>query len=418
MIVPSIDLVGGRVVQLVGGETLAIDAGEPGPLMERFSRAGEVAVIDIDAARGDGSNAALIEPLIRAGDVRVGGGIRSVEQAFRWLDAGASKVIIGTAATPNLLRELPRERVIVAADARNGEVVTHGWRTGSGKDLLDTISELKEFCGGFLVTFVEREGRLSGTDLDVAKSVVSAAENTRVTIAGGVSSVDEVAALHSMGADAQVGMALYDGTVGLGAAVAVPLSGSDEQLWPTVVVDEFGTALGLAWSSRSSLEAAVDEGVGIYQSRSRGIWRKGETSGATQQLLAVDFDCDEDALRFTVRQGGAGFCHNDTRTCWGPGDGLSELARSVRAIAEESPAGSNTARLLADPGLLDAKLREEVEELIGARDVSGATHELADVLYFLAVKAVEAGVDLADVTRTLDLRSRRVTRRPMERKVG
>ena len=134
MIIPSIDLMGGEAVQLIGGEQLAIAAGDPRPLLDRFSLAGEVAVIDLDAARGEGSNAELIRELCQRARVRVGGGIRSAETARQWLDAGASKVILGTAASPELLRALPRERTIVALDSRDGDVVTHGWRRRTGED--------------------------------------------------------------------------------------------------------------------------------------------------------------------------------------------------------------------------------------------------------------------------------------------
>ena len=118
MIVPSIDLEGGSTVQLVGGEDKALDAGDPRPLLTRFGRVGETAVIDLDAARGEGSNAALVEELCALGPVRVGGGIRSAEDARAWFDRGARKVILGTAARPEILTELPKERVIAALDAR------------------------------------------------------------------------------------------------------------------------------------------------------------------------------------------------------------------------------------------------------------------------------------------------------------
>ena len=367
MIVPSIDLAGGRTVQLVGGEEPALDAGDPRPILERFGLVGEVAVVDLDAARGEGSNAELVRELCRRGRVRVGGGIRGLETARAWLDAGAERIVLGTAAEPELLRELPRERVIVALDARDGEVVTHGWRRRTGRDLFERVAALRELCGGFLVTFVEREGRLAGTDLERAARLVDVAGSARVTIAGGVTTVDEVRELDRLGADAQVGMALYTGRMDLAEAFAAPLvSDRADGLWPTVVADERGTALGLAWSDLASLREALHTRRGVYRSRKRGLWTKGETSGATQELLAADLDCDRDALRFTVRQAGAGFCHADTRTCWGEDRGLGRLERRLRArLADASPvaAASNTRRLVADPALLASKLREEADEL-------------------------------------------------------
>ncbi|HEU5113991.1 MAG TPA: phosphoribosyl-ATP diphosphatase [Acidimicrobiia bacterium] len=417
MIIPSIDISKGQAVQLVGGETVAIEAGDPIPWLDRFGVTGEVAVIDIDSARGDGDNRDLISELCRRGRVRVGGGIRDVPTALEWLDLGAEKVIIGTAATPGLLRELPADRAIVALDSRDGEVLTHGWRRSSGDDLMTRVEELRGLCDGFLVTFVELEGRLGGTDVDRAREVITAAAPARVTIAGGISTPEEIAALDRMGADAQVGMALYSGRLTSGQAVAATMrSDRADGLWPTVVTDEAGVALGLVYSSAESLERAVTERRGIYHSRSRGVWVKGETSGATQDLLAVDIDCDRDTLRFTVRQSEPGFCHTDTRTCWGEDHGVGRLERRLGRIARSDDPASNTMKLLADPKLLAAKLTEEASELARAETTAEVIHEAADLLYFLLVRATAAGVELEDVALELDRRERRTTRRPMTTK--
>ena len=285
MIIPSIDISGGQAVQLVGGETLAVEAGDPRPILERFGLVGEVAVVDIDAARGEGDNAELIAEMCRTDRVRVGGGIRDIATARGWLDLGAEKIVIGTAATPELLAQLPPNRVIVALDSRDGEVLTHGWRQGTGTGVLERVRQLRSLCGGFLVTFVEREGQLAGTDIDRAATVIEAAAPAKVTIAGGITTPVEVAALDRLGADAQVGMALYTGRMNIADALAAMLtSDRPDGLWPTVVVDELGTALGLVYSSSESLGRALEERRGIYHSRSRGIWVKGETSGATQKL--------------------------------------------------------------------------------------------------------------------------------------
>ena len=420
MIIPSIDLVRGRTVQLIGGEAEAIDAGDPIPILERLSLAGEVAVIDIDAARAEGSNEAVIRDLCRRAPIRVGGGIRDAETALAWLDAGASKVIIGTAATPELLSRLPADRVIVALDSRDGRIVTHGWRRDTGGSVLDRIAELKDLCGGFLVTYVELEGRMSGTDLSRAKEAVAAAGDARVTVAGGITTAREIAEIDRYGADSQVGMALYSGTLTLAEAIAAPLTSErSDGLWPTVVVDERGLALGLTWSSVESLDLAVDRRRGIYQSRRRGLWEKGATSGSTQDLLRIDVDCDRDALRFTVRQHGDGFCHLKTRSCWGEDAGVGRLSRRLgRLVGGTRPQGSNTVGLLNDPGLLAAKLREEADELATATSPEDVVAEAADVLYFTLVKAVAAGVAFEDIEHELDRRALRVKRRAMEPKRG
>ncbi|MGI9502611.1 MAG: HisA/HisF-related TIM barrel protein, partial [Geminicoccaceae bacterium] len=126
MIIPSIDLQDGHAVQLIGGEEKALDAGDPRPLATRYGRVGEIAVIDLDAALGRGDNRSTINDLIKMTPCRVGGGIRSVEAAIDWLDKGAVKIILGTAAEPEILKQLPPERVIVALDAKHGEVVVEG----------------------------------------------------------------------------------------------------------------------------------------------------------------------------------------------------------------------------------------------------------------------------------------------------
>jgi phosphoribosyl-ATP pyrophosphohydrolase len=411
VIVPSIDIVGGTTVQLIGGETRVLDAGDPISVLERFARVGEVAVVDIDAARGDGDNHDLIAEMCRIAPIRVGGGVRDAEQARGWLDAGATRVIIGTAASEELLTELPPERVIVALDARDGQVVTHGWRQETGNEVIESVRRFAGLCGGFLVTFVEREGRMGGTDLDLARRVVEAAGEAKVTIAGGVTTTDEVMELDRLGADAQVGMAIYTGRLGLAEAFAAPLvSDRPDGLWPTVVVDEHGVALGLAYSSQESLEHAIGTGRGVYHSRERGVWVKGETSGATQELIEVSADCDRDALRFRVRQH-RGFCHLDSRTCWGEDHGLPRLERRLRSISVERPAGSNTVRLLDHSDLLDAKIMEEAAELTSPD--ADVAPEAADLVYFALVKSVAAGVSIEDIERILDHRELRVTRRPM-----
>ena len=355
----------------------------------------------------------LIEPLLARFACRVGGGIRDVASAIGWLDKGARKVILGTAAKPEILSQLPRERVIAALDARHGEVVVEGWQQGTGRGILERIAELRAHAAGFLVTFVELEGRMGGTNLELAKAVVEAAgTDCRVTIAGGVTTPEEIRALDEIGADAQVGMALYTGRLDLGDAIMAPLvTDRPDGLYPTVVVDERGVALGLVYSSRESIREAVRRRLGIYQSRSRGLWVKGETSGATQELLRIDLDCDRDGPRFVVRQSGPGFCHLDTRTCWGEDAGLGHLARTLAARREQAPPGSYSAKLFADPALLAGKLREEADELAEASEREHVIWEAADVLYFTLARLAKEGIDLAEVEAHLDRRASKVTRR-------
>lgn len=414
MIVPSIDLRGGNAVQLVGGRALAIDAGDPFPIAERFGRAGEIAVVDLDAALGTGDNRSIVRNLVRRVPCRVGGGIRTVEDALAWLDLGAASVVIGTRAEPEFLERLPKARVVAAVDAVGDDVVVEGWRTRTGRSVADTIRELAPYVGGFLLTFVDREGRLEGSDLARAKELVDLAGDARVTIAGGIVEPDEIAALDRMGADAQVGMALYSGRLGLAEAFAAPLvSDRPDGLWPTVVCDRSGVALGLAWSDIESLRTVFETGRGAYRSRRRGSWIKGASSGNVQRVVRVDADCDRDALRVTVDQSGPGFCHRDSRSCFASEDrGLGALERRVRGAIAAGPAASYSSRLAGDPDTLSGKLMEEAAELASAVTRDEVVHEAADVAYFATVALARAGLDWADVEAELDRRALRVRRRP------
>jgi phosphoribosyl-ATP pyrophosphohydrolase/phosphoribosyl-AMP cyclohydrolase len=418
VIIPSIDIADGRVVQLVGGRDQALEAGAPLPWLERFRMVGEVAVVDLDAAMGVGSNRDQIAALCQHASCRVGGGIRSYADAAWWLDRGATQIVIGTAAEPALLQRLPADRVVVALDALHDEVVVEGWRTATGRSVATRMAELEPLVGGFLVTFVEREGRLGGTDLERAAALRKLTSRS-LTIAGGITTAPEVAALDALGIDAQVGMAIYTGALDLGDAVAAALTTDREDgLFPTVVADEHGQALGLAWSSAQSLRLAIAERRGIYHSRSRGLWVKGERSGCTQELLAVSLDCDRDALRFTVRQAGTGFCHTGTSTCWGAGSPLSALERTIGERIALPNAESYTTRLLREPDLLAAKVVEEAGELARATGHDEVVEEMADLFYFAMVRLASVNATRADVERVLERRARRITRRAGDAKVA
>lgn len=411
MIIPSIDLMDGQSVQLVQGKAESRskerEYGDPIPLAEKFRLAGDIAVIDLDSALGKGSNAATIEKLLRVAPIRVGGGIRDVATARRWLDAGARKVILGTAAKPEILSQLPRDRVMASLDAWKGEVVVEGWTKKTGAQLLDKIKELREYTGHFLVTFVEREGGLGGTDMEFAKQIVEAAgKKCRVTFAGGITTAREIAELDKMDADAQVGMAIYTGKLHLADAIMAPaISDRPDGLYATVVMDECGRALGLAYSDLNSVREAVDRKMGVYHSRKRGLWIKGLTSGDSQDLVGIRLDCDRDAIGFYVKQHGRGYCHLPQFTCFGPARGLMQLEQTLGKRKENAPEGSYTGKLFNEPALLKEKLIEEAGELADAESREEVLHEAADMIYFAMAAMTRAGVSLADVERELDLRS-------------
>ncbi len=406
MIIPSIDLMGGRAVQLRGGADKILESPEdPIDLARRFAFHGEVAVIDLDAALGRGDNRDLVRRLCRAAPCRVGGGARREEDVVDLIKAGATRVIVGTAAEPEFLRRFPPGWLIVALDARHGRTVDQGWRRDTGETPAGRARRLEAFCSGFLFTQVEVEGTLAGAPLAPVRELQKATSRP-LTVAGGVKDVDEVRALHRLGVDVQIGMALYTGRIDLDAATAAIPDWTRGPL-PTIARDPDGRVLMLAWSTPESLRAALAERRGVYHSRSRrALWRKGETSGHTQELLRVRYDCDADALLFTVRQTGPA-CHSGLPTCFGeaPAFDLRTLQRIV-ASRRGAPAGSYTARLLAGRDLVRAKVREEAGEVCSAPDRKNLVWELADLFYHATALMEAEGVALEEIEAELRGRHR------------
>jgi phosphoribosylformimino-5-aminoimidazole carboxamide ribotide isomerase len=220
MLIPSIDLQDGHVVQLVQGERLAIEAPDPEPWIERFSTFPRVQLIDLDAARGRGDNAAMVAAICRRLPCRVGGGIRSVERARAVLDAGAHAVIASSAlfrdgaVDTDFARELAEavgsDRVIAAVDSKGGRVVIHGWKTALPITAVEAVRALAPYCGEFLYTHVDTEGLMQGTDIDAILDVRRATDR-RVTAAGGITTWADIDRLDAAGVDAVVGMAIYTG---------------------------------------------------------------------------------------------------------------------------------------------------------------------------------------------------------------
>jgi len=182
-------------------------------------------------------------------------------------------------------------------------------------------------------------------------------------------------------------------------------------LLTTLVVDERGTALGLVYSNELSVAESLRTGRGVYHSRKRGLWRKGETSGDWQELVRIETDCDQDCLCFVVRQQGHGFCHFQTATCFGAYRGLSKLQKTLQSRKRSAPEGSYTARLFNDPKMLNAKIMEEAAELCEAASKEEIAAEAADLIYFALTKAIASDVTLEDIELNLDAKSVKVKRR-------
>jgi phosphoribosylformimino-5-aminoimidazole carboxamide ribotide isomerase len=220
MILPCIDLMGGKVVQLVQGREKALEGEAPLAMLARFSAFPQIQVIDLDAAIGSGENDDLVELLASRATCRVGGGVRSAERATKLVEQGAHRVIVGTAAFTPALEEIAaaigHERVIVALDSKNGRVVVKGWREKTEFTAEEVLKRFEPYCSGFLCTYVDKEGTMQGTDLDWFRRL-RAATNHEITAAGGITTIDEIRELQRLGIHAALGMAVYTGKLSLSA---------------------------------------------------------------------------------------------------------------------------------------------------------------------------------------------------------
>ena len=231
MLIPSIDLQNGRIVQLVQGEKLAVETHDIDAWVKKFSTFPKVQLIDLDAAMSRGNNDALVKTIASQLPCRVGGGVRSVRRAEELVAAGAQAVIAGSGLfrrgeghdvsqmvdhdfAAALAQTVGMHRLIAAVDSRAGRVVIHGWKTMLPLTAVQAVQMLEPYCEEFLYTHVDKEGLMQGTDMAAIRAVAKATER-KLTAAGGITTRAEIDALHAEGIDAVVGMAIYTGSLDL-----------------------------------------------------------------------------------------------------------------------------------------------------------------------------------------------------------
>ena len=224
MIIPCIDLMDGKVVQLVQGKEKALEGEAPLVMLEKFAAFPVIQVIDLDAALGRGANDGIVELLASRATTRVGGGVRTPERARKLVEQGASRVIVGTSAftktcvnhelLKSIAAEVGAERILLALDSKGGRIVVKGWQEATSLTAEDVIGELEPYCGGFLCTYVDKEGMMQGTDLGWFGRLRAATKH-EITAAGGVTTMEDVKALLAMDIHAALGMAIYTGRLSL-----------------------------------------------------------------------------------------------------------------------------------------------------------------------------------------------------------
>jgi phosphoribosyl-ATP pyrophosphohydrolase/phosphoribosyl-AMP cyclohydrolase len=413
----------------------------------------------------------MIKPLLRKAECRVGGGVRTPQQAKELVSLGARKIIIGSNAFRDpakkgagiaggefkvnipfleaVSKAIGRERLIAAVDARNGEIVVDGWKTPAGLDLIEAAKAVEPFAGELLFTCVEREGTMTGIDLDPVRKLRGAV-SCQITVAGGVSTLAEIEEIAALGCDVQLGMALYTGKINLADAFAIslnwkkaheglgtgdwglgfkidnttmkyhgstidnrtippdPRSPIPSPLLPIIVQSPDGQVLMTGFTDAEALAETFKRGNVCFHSRSRNkLWMKGETSGNVLKLVRLRADCDRDALLATAEPAGP-VCHTGAWSCFATNRNYTwEFLQDIIGERLRNPApGSYTAAL--DDELVREKILEEAKELCDAKTRDEIVWEAADLLYFSTVLMTRAGVTVQEVLDELDRRHKKV----------
>ena len=403
MIIPSIDIMGGKAVQLKQGKEKVLEREDIFELAKYFSRFGELAVIDLDAAMGKGDNEELIKKICRIAPCRVGGGIRDVEKAKRIIANGAKKIIIGTAASEELLSQLPKDKILVAIDSNKGKVVTEGWTKDTGITPEDYVKRFDDLCHGYLYTIVEKEGMMGGTDLEAIKKIRKLTKKELVA-AGGISSIDEIKELEKNNISSQLGMCIYTNAVKLEDAFCAMLDFEKQNnLIPTIVQDaRTKQVLMLAYSNKEAVMKTLKDGLATYFSRSRNeLWTKGLTSGNTQELVSARYDCDRDTLLYKVNQKGVA-CHLGRYSCFEDKNfDIHDLIEVQEKKKRELPEKSFTTKLFKNDFYLKRKIMEEAFEVVNFEEGDGLEWEAADLAYFVLTFMVKNNISVEDVLSNL-----------------
>ena len=429
MVISSIDLKNGHVVQLKNGKELVLQRDDADALISQFDLYGEVAVIDLDAAlgnvdaKGNTVNTPLLKSLLHKGNVRTGGGIRTVKRAKELISLGAEKVIIGSAAWNShpengsvfneeflneLVQAIGKDRIIISVDAINGKIAVKGWTETIDISLVDGAKQAEKFCSELLFTCVEKEGCMQGTNMEYVKQLRDAV-HCRVVVAGGVSSVPEIKELEKLHCDVQLGMALYTNKVALKDAFIACLDFEKMPMIPVIAQSVNGEVLMQGFANEQAFEKTFETGKLTFWSRSRNeLWTKGDTSGNFLNVVKLRADCDRDCVLATVLPTGPS-CHTGSWTCFGTDpDEKSSMGRLYNIIADRfanPKPGSYTATL--DAKRVREKVEEEAEELCEAETKEDVIWEAADLLYFVNVLLYKEGVTWQDVYNELDKRHKK-----------
>lgn len=409
VIIPSIDIMGGKVVQLEQGHKLLMTFDDPVNYLDAFSIFGPVTLIDLDAAMGKGNNVELIKKMCGIKPCFVGGGIRTVELGRAYLKAGALKIIVGTQANESFLNHFLPDQVIAAVDTYKDELVEEGWKKKTDETLFERIQKIQASVSAFSHTFVHTEGTNLGIDLEQVMTLKNRI-NKRLIVAGGISSYAEIATLDKLGIDCFVGRAVYEGKISLIESFIHLLRFDDNGLIPAIIKNQFAEILMLGYMNKQSLQQTFATKKVTFWSRSRNkLWQKGETSGHFLDLVSIRADCDRDALLVNIHTD-TPTCHLNKKSCFDDSVlSLTQFEAYLKGIVSLDNTRSYTRKLTTDTAFNAAKITEEALELIEATTESEIVHEAADLIYHVQTYLMAKNVSVEAVFNELEGRKKRPT---------
>ncbi|MCB9359525.1 hypothetical protein H6503_06355 [Candidatus Woesearchaeota archaeon] len=330
MIYPCIDLLDGKVVQLIQGKVKGIDI-QPSyqQMTELFASNGmKINVIDLNAAMGTGNNLEAIEYIVQRVDARVGGGVRTPEKAKQLMDLGAKKVIAGSSCfdysgleydfLASTSEAIGKKNLIVALDVKDDKVAINGWKETLDVDPLLVASGLEDFCSEIQCTYVDGEGKMQGTDLPLFRALKKRS-NIKLTGAGGIRDIKDVWELEKLGANSVIGMAFYTGKISLDEVIDTNQLDFVNGLgiMPAIVQNMNGKVLYLCSQNRNTLQKSIETGkMWRYSASQEREILVGESSGKFEYLKKVYRNCYKDTLLMKVTQEKPFACHEGYATCF------------------------------------------------------------------------------------------------------
>ena len=425
-LIPTIDISKGRAV-LVNKGNVVTEHGDPFQRAKELSINNDFQIVDIDAAKGNGNNRELIKKISNKYHCYIAGGVRTKEIALEYLNQNAKRVVISTSViNSNLIEEIPINRLIIALDIDNDYNLLLRGRTEQTKiNLFDIILQKKKYLNVLTITFHDTEGTGKGIDMNKVKIIKNFLEKndmkTRLVIAGGIKSIEEVKNLLDMNVSPQFGFALWTKLFTLGDLYSNIMDYSKLEkfqskeipiLVPCIIMRKDGLPLSLAYSDKSGIKETVDGGKLIIYSRSKNKkWIKGSESGNEQKLVQVSFNCDRTSLLYIVD--GGNYCSKDAKSCFNyrnPSKGGMEYLEEIIKEAFDDEKKLNElefqVKLMTNKKWLICKVLEEVNELQVNPNIlqENEINTISDLIYLLTLYCVSCNIPVSEIFNELTRR--------------